>query len=465
MNHYKCFLLIAALILACRTGHESEAPSEQGHKVFQVRKMKVPNWVNSTSIYEVNIRQQTEEGTFRAFEKELPSIKEMGFRTICLLPVYPIGLDGRRGSMGSPYSIADFTKVNPELGSFEDLKALVTAIHRLHLHVIMDWVSHATALDHSWTSSHKEWYLESTHDLGNASEVPSQSDPDLMVLNYDVDAMRHTVIESMKFWLRAIDIDGFRCLKANLVPNDFWLAVRPSLETIKPVLMIAESTDVANHFETCFQADYGQSLFDWFGQLVSGEASVHHLANMLKEDRASHPLGYYHLNFTNSAYENAHRGSDSERYGAAAKAMAVIAFSYEGIPMMSGGQERGLQSALSFYDREPIPQEKNQEFEGFYKRLTHLKLHNKALWNGNAGGPMERLSEDPKVYAYLRTKDDNTVVTIVNCSSEKVKTSIDRDLRSLTDLFPGKDYLLKEGTEVSLEPWQYLVLSNPSILL
>ena len=192
--------------------------------------MNQPNWVRNTSLYEVNIRQFTNEGTFKAFQKHLPRIKDLGIRTIRLLPIYPIGLDKRKGTLGSLNAIADFTKVNPELGSFEDLKALISEIHRMHMHAVLDWVPNHTAWDHTWVGTHPEWYRKKNDTIVHPYDTEGNPTDmyDVAQLDYQVESMRHTMIESMKFWLRSIDIDGFVCHQTNLLPNDFWAEVRPA---------------------------------------------------------------------------------------------------------------------------------------------------------------------------------------------------------------------------------------------
>ncbi len=463
---YKVFF-VTITFFSCQNNPSATAPSAVERKIFHVRKMNTPTWSRSASMYEVNVRHFSKEGTFKALQEDLPRIRDLGISTICLLPIYPIGLDKRKGTLGNPHSIADFTKVNPELGSFEDLKSLVAEIHRLHMHVIMDWISNHTAWDHTWVNTHPEWYVQ---DGGNIVSPKDGTEElgfyeDVAELNFEVEAMRHTMIESMKFWLRAIDVDGFRCQTAHLVPNDYWTEVRPALETIKPVLMIANSVGEANHFETCFQATSGLELYRLVNAIAQQNADGNDIAKLLTTHRANNPQGYYHFNFTSTSLENALRGSASERLGAAHKALTVIAMTHEGMPLILNGQEYGFNRSLSLYDKDQITRNESSDFIDFYKRLIFLKKHNKALWNGTAGGALHQLNDDPQVYAYLRTHEENTVVTLVNCSDQPVKTSINRDLRSLTELFTGKDYHLKNGSEISLQPWEYLVLSNPSIIL
>ena len=237
------------------------------------------------------------------------------------------------------------------------------------------------------------------------------------------------------------------------------------LETVKPVIMIGQEDGNANHFETCFQANYNWSLYNTLEGIADGLADVNDIDDQLNLERSLHPLGYYHINFTSTYDDHRSDGMTGHQPDPMGKALAAIAFTFEGAPMLRNGQEIGFSRSLARYEKDAIEWEPNEELTAFYKKLIHLKTHNKGLWNGANGGKLERLNEDPHVYAYLRTKDDNTVVTIVNCTGQTRKITINRPIRSLTDLFTGVDYTIREGQELSLDPWQYLVLSNPSILL
>ena len=75
-----------------------------------------PEWTADAVIYEVNVRQYTKEGTFKAFEEHLPRLQELGVDILWFMPVYPIGEVERKGELGSYYSIRDYKAVNPEFG-------------------------------------------------------------------------------------------------------------------------------------------------------------------------------------------------------------------------------------------------------------------------------------------------------------------------------------------------------------
>ncbi len=125
-------------------------------------------WTYNKAIYEVNVRQYTAAGTFAAFETHLNRLKNLGVGILWFMPIHPIGVVNRLGSLGSYYSVKDYYGINPEFGTLDDFKALVDSIHSKGMYVIMDWVANHTSWDNDLTVSHPEWYV---HD-GNGNFVP-----------------------------------------------------------------------------------------------------------------------------------------------------------------------------------------------------------------------------------------------------------------------------------------------------
>ena len=201
-------------------------------------KLRHPEWSKAAAIYQINTRQFTPEGTFRAAETHLPRLKELGADILWLMPIHEIGQENRKGSLGSPYSVRDYTSVNAEFGTLEDLKHLVRAAHAAGMYVILDWVANHTACDNPLVQEHPEWYARDWK--GEMHPTPWWDWPDILDLDYRHAGLRQYMTEAMKYWVREADIDGFRCDVAGFVPTDFWNQARRELETIKPVFMLAE---------------------------------------------------------------------------------------------------------------------------------------------------------------------------------------------------------------------------------
>jgi len=110
-------------------------------------------WSKNLTIYEVNLRQYTKSGTFREFEEHLPRLKELGVGILWFMPVQPIGVKERKGTLGSYYSISDYCAVDPVYGSMDEFISMVRKIHEMGMYVILDWVANHTAWDNILTIS------------------------------------------------------------------------------------------------------------------------------------------------------------------------------------------------------------------------------------------------------------------------------------------------------------------------
>lgn len=165
-------------------------------------------YLSDAVIYEVNIRQFTEEGTFKAFQEFLPQIKALGVDILWFMPIHPIGKINRKGTLGSYYSISDYRGINPEFGTIDDFKALVDAAHDLEMFVMLDSVAGHTAWDHPWITAHPDWYIKDE----NGNIIPPNPDwSDVAGLNFENTEMLQALEDDMAYWVEEADVDGYRC--------------------------------------------------------------------------------------------------------------------------------------------------------------------------------------------------------------------------------------------------------------
>ena len=226
----------------------------------------LPTWANSATIYEVNVRQYTEAGTFKAFEANLPRLQKLGVKILWLMPIHPISKLNRKGSLGSPYSIADYKGVNPEFGNETDFKSLVTKAHALGFKVILDWVANHSGWDNPWTVN-KSWY----HTDSSGNIVPPNNDwTDVAWLNYKNQDMRRAMIDAMSYWVKTFDVDGFRADVAGGVPTDFWKQANTQLQAIRPLFMLAEDQSTTSLLDDAFITNYNWELKDLLNAIAAG---------------------------------------------------------------------------------------------------------------------------------------------------------------------------------------------------
>jgi len=423
--------------------------------------MKHPKWSKNATIYEVNIRQYTHEGTINAFREHLPRLKEMAVDIIWIMPVQPIGLKNRKGALGSYYSISNYKTVNPEFGSLDDFKALVNDAHKLGMHVLLDWVANHTAWDNVWTKTNPEFYKRNEK---GQFEIPWDW-TDVIALNYDNQEMRKAMIDAMRFWLTETGIDGFRCDMAGLVPVDFWNDAREALEKVRPLFMLAEDEEVVALLDYAFDMNFTWEMHHLMNSVAKGEKKASDIWQMYLAYKEKYPEDAYRMYFTSNHDENSHSGSAVERMGKGAKAFALLTYFLPGMPLIYSGQETFTDKRLAFFEKDEIDWT-NIHLADFYKTLNLLKKKNKSLWCGNYGGSMIDFNTENKenIFAVKREKDGNCVCALLNLSNQQQEFVLKNNLLDgiYRNIFSGEDVYPGPGYTFDLEPWGYTVLEKKS---
>jgi len=380
------YILLTAGLAACNSAEKQEEKT-----VTQLPS----EWIQNATIYEVNVRQYTPEGTLAAFEARLPKLKELGVDVLWFMPIQPIGKVNRKAVgdtfvqdlpnpdydkyWGSPYSIADYTAVNPRYGNVEDFKRIVAKCHEMDMKVILDWVGNHTAWDNPWVTEHPEWY---THDSTGKITDPIGDDgkswgwTDVADLNYDNKEMRAEMIRSMQFWIDECDLDGFRCDVAMEVPTDFWNEATSALQQVKPLFMLAESeTHKPDQFDSAFDAYYGWEMHHVFNKLYSGEVTPEEVIRVMRNKDSINGTDVFPMNMITNHDENSWNGTIDERLGESWKAMAVLSYVLRGMPLIYSGQEAGLKHRLSFFGKDSINWDAPEasDYFGFYQKLNEIK--------------------------------------------------------------------------------------------
>ncbi|MEI7983677.1 MAG: alpha-amylase family glycosyl hydrolase, partial [Bacteroidota bacterium] len=282
--------------------------------------IKHAEWSRNATIYEVNIRQYTPEGTFKAFESHLPRLKEMGVDIIWLMPVHPIGEKNRKGKLGSYYSVKDYYGVNPDFGTLDDFKELVQKIHGMGMYVIIDWVANHSAWDNALAKDHPDWYTKTKG--GNFEPTPWYDWEDVIDFDYDQPGIRKYMTEALKYWVRETDIDGFRCDVAGFIPVDFWENARTELDSIKPVFMLAEWESRDLH-KKAFDMTYSWGLWNNMHAATIGKKGTGGLVEYLAHDVNTFPKGAYRMTFTDNHDKNSWEGNQYSNFGAGLHASMV----------------------------------------------------------------------------------------------------------------------------------------------
>lgn len=456
--------VVTSLAMMACSGKKAATTSET-EADSTLTNVKHPEWSRNSVIYEVNLRQYTDSGNLAQFDKHLQRLNELGVDILWFMPVYPISEKGRKGELGSYYAVRDYKAFNPEFGTIDQFKETVKKAHSLGMKVILDWVPNHTGQDNVWVTEHPDWYVRDS----TGGFISPYDWTDVYKLDYSNPEMRAAMVDAFKFWLKDVDVDGFRCDVAMEVPVDFWDETRSQLEEVKEVFMLAEAS-VPELQKNGFDMGYNWPMKDLFNAIAatSGqntyttaegtmvEYPVKHavaIDSLLADQAEKYPGDTYLMNMITNHDLNSWEGTEMQRYGNLTDAMAVLSYTLPGMPLIYTGQETGMNRALEFFKKDVPPtwEPRNKYFD-FYRKLNHLKHTQPALAAGNRGGEIKRYpTESDDLYIFSRTKDGSTVYVFTNLGDSVQSITYKGDIPTLgveaVDFFSGKKAELPESLE------------------
>lgn len=462
-------LAVVALAMACPMVLSAKKKAPRKIVAQPAASAPAPEWMNNAVIYEANLRQATPERNLRGMQKELPRLKDLGVDIIWLMPIHPISEKNRKGTLGSYYAVQDYKKVNPQFGTFEDLKEFVRTAHSLGMKVILDEVCNHTGCDNAWVTEHPDFYVKDS----KGQMIGPYDWTDTYKLDYSNPDMRAAMIDALKFWVSEADIDGYRCDVAGEVPTDFWEEATAQLRAIKPVFMLAEASK-PELLVKAFNADYAWPMKDVFNAIAATQG-VNEFAKakdlkydkttgadifgLIKRQEKEYPAGSIHMNMVTNHDLNSWEGTEFERFGPAMGAFAILSYTLPGMPMMYTGQEVGFNHAFEFFENDTVmPDYTSNAFTTFYEMLNALKHNHPALNAKNPAGQMVQWETiNPNVVAFTRTADNDAVTVIANLSNSETEVTF-------PDLAPSFDSMVNyfSGMPVTalpshLGPWETVV--------
>ena len=446
-------------------------PSFAAELGSQLAASPAPAWMDNAVIYEANLRQGTGERNLRGLQRQLPRLRDLGVDIVWLMPIHPISEEGRKGSLGSYYAVKDYKAVNPEFGTMEDLKEFVRTAHTLGMKVILDEVCNHTGRDNAWVTEHPDYYARN-----EKGEMYGPYDwTDTYKLDYSNPATRAAMTDALKFWIEEADIDGYRCDVAGEVPTDYWEEVRPQLQAIKPVFMLAEASK-PDLLLKAFDADYAWPMKDVFNAIAATQGvnsyavekrqdlpktNAADIRKLIDRQKKEYPKGAVHMNMVTNHDLNSWEGTEVERFGPALGAFAVLSYTLPGMPMLYTGQEVGFNHAFEFFEPDSVqPDYGANEVTAFYEMLNALKHANSAL-NVREGDNQTRFYApiSDEVIAFTRSNGNDTVTVVANLSSKENKLAFKGEApqtQGLHNYFSGAPASLQE----KLAPWEYVILTN-----
>ncbi len=358
-------------------------------------------------IYEANVRAFAPGGDLAAVTARLSAIRALGANVLWLMPIHPVGKLRSVGGLGSPYSVADYDRVNPEFGSGADLRQLVAEAHRRGMRVILDWVANHTAWDHPWIAAHPDWY---TKDAQGAIAIPAGTNwNDVADLDYSKPALRKAMIAAMRGWIERDGVDGFRCDAADMVPADFWKEAIAGLRAAspRPLLMLAEGFRPENR-AAGFDMEYGWPFYDRLAAIYKGERASSLATAAAREASSGGP----HLRFVTNHDKSAWEGvpTDVFRSPEGVRGATVVSALYSGgAPLVYTGQEVAWPKRIPLFERSSVDWGRNRAEGAWLSALFLLRAAHPALRDGTT---VDLSSED--VVAFARRKGGDEALVVAN---------------------------------------------------
>lgn len=333
-------------------------------------------------IYSIYVRNHTPEGTFRAVIPDLDRIRALGTDIIWFLPIHPIGVEGKKGTLGCPYANRDYRSVNPAYGTMDDFKALVQEIHARGMKCMIDVVYNHTSPDSTLYREHPDFFYHGAdgkpgNKMGDWSDVI-----DLDYHNPDLWAYQ---IESLKFW--AGIVDGFRCDVASFVPLAFWKAARKAVSAVNPeAIWLAETvhqsfgclarykgvrSELDYDMYEAFDMEYEYDIREAFDKYLQGKIVLSHYLDMLNFQEAIYPANYNKLRFLEN--HDQPRICSYVTDEQALRNYTAMLYFLKGTTLLYAGQEFENDHLPSLFEKEPIDRHTGKDLTPLLKALASIK--------------------------------------------------------------------------------------------
>lgn len=427
--------------------------------------LKSADWVRDAIIYEVYLRSFSKEGTFAGLEKRLPDLQRLGVTVLWLMPIHPVGVKNRKGTLGSPYAVQDYYGINPEFGTLQDFRHLLNAVHKKGMKLIIDLVANHTSWDSKLITEHPEWF---TKDSSGKIVSPNADWTDVADLDYSNPDLRRYMIDMMIYWVRDVGIDGFRCDVAEMVPTDFWEAARARLNRIKPVMMLSEGS-IPEHHMKAFDLTYSWNIYNGLNLVIHGQKPATLFDDLLRAESLQFPVGSLRMRFNTNHDKNAWDAPAIEKYGPQGlKLSAVLINILPGVPLIYTGEEVANDRRLSLFEKVNVDWSRSNEMGELYQQLFQMRKAHKALSRGEMIKVHSSLDRD--IYAFFRVAGKDKVLTMLNFSSEPLIASIEIPVNlvfagqaenTMRDIFTGEEIQVGEGLSdtlsIALQPLGYKV--------
>jgi len=421
---------------------------KQMPRLGDIEGLRPPDWIMEGPLYEIFVRNFTSAGTLKAVQEKLDYIKDLGIKTIWLMPVHPIGKLGCKGTVGSPYAIRDYYEIDASLGTKAEFKKLVNAVHRTGMKIILDLVANHAANDHVWTTDNPDWFISA----GDGHRIRKASDwTDVTDLNYENKELTRRMKHMIRYWVEEFDIDGYRCDVAGLVPLSFWEEIGEELQQIKAdVFMLAEWQSSGLH-KKAFHATYDWVLYWILKDIRKQKRGVNDLVTWINFKNILFPRHALSLLFT----ENHDYPRTMDTFGSRSFfPFVALLFFLKGIPLIYAGQENGARQMPPLFDTDPLDWKMaDGKVSAFYATMIKLRYQHPGFLKGDMDLSAQN---NEKVLVIESSSAEKTIHIYFNFSAEAQTLSLSGNHPMVgVDLLTNQVF---DAEQLKLDPYQIRIL-------
>ncbi|WP_391209424.1 alpha-amylase family glycosyl hydrolase [Psychrobacillus sp. L4] len=396
-------------------------------------------------------------GDFKGITEKLDYLKDMGFTSIWLTPIFENMENGYHG-----YWIKDFYKTNEHFGTIEEFKTLVKEAHNRDMKVILDFVVNHVGPGHEWLSdpTKEEWFHEKKpiSNWNDQEEVENGWLYDLPDLNQDNPDTRKYLLDAAKWWIKETDIDGYRLDTVKHVPKEFWtdfsVAVKSEKDSFyllgevwhdNPNVVIGYQDTGIDGFMDFSQNDSLRTAFEksdkslgWLFSNAARNEKLYHRPELLGQFLDNHDM----VRFANLSIKNKQDPVTRWKQGLS------YLYTTPGIPIIYYGTEIAMSGGEDPDNRKFMNFNADKDLIHFITKLGAIRQQLLSLTRGD----MELLYEEAGMAIFKRTYRDETVVVAINNTSEmqkvvlEVKFEKNKELRGLI----GGELINSKGNKYSI---------------
>lgn len=399
-------------------------------------------------------------GTVRGIAENLDYIASMGFNCIYLNPIFTAKSYHR-------YDTLDYYRVDPHMGTEDDLRDLVHRAHALGIRVMLDGVFNHMSCDHPFFRDVLEkgtasQYYSCFYALPEKPRLPAPGEmPEYTCFSYVAEMpktntadpfLRQYFCDVGAYWIREFDVDGWRLDVANELDDGFLRAFRAAVKAAKSdALIVGEVWENAAHYlggdmlDSAMNYDFRRYARRFFAErTVDAEIFDANVSTLLL--RYNENALFAQLNLLDSHDVSRFLtlcGGRTERLELA----VLLQMTFPGMPCVFYGDEKGLLGESEPEYRRPMAWDASSPLETAYCRMIALRKDHPALRYGSFQTELTRGA----VYRYSRTWKDAKITVTMNLGAEAIPSEKRGTLR------------LKKGENRDIiGAWEYEVWEDKS---